>query len=76
MDCPVGPREIIKEGINGILVPLSKNEDENVKNLSLTLQKALEGKIKIGTQMEIRESVMQFMPEKIVKDWKKLLSAN
>lgn len=72
MDCPVGLREIIKEGVNGTIVSLTKNEESNIERLSVTLLKAIKGEIKIGTQQAMRESIARFMPQEVFKEWLRL----
>ena len=60
-DCPVGPSEIIQNGINGYLVP-SRNE----KKLIETIEKSLEQTWEIK---QLRKSVGILNPDKIVKQY-------
>lgn len=70
-DCPCGgPRELIKSGKNGLLVPC---DDENV--LAQALDKMLSNPQRAMQMGEnSRQAAQQFRPEIILKQWEKLLN--
>lgn len=71
-DCPNGPREIIKNGINGFLV-----EAENVEQLAEKLLMLMESK-ELRTQMGISAFAesKRFGIDEILPQWIKLLEKN
>lgn len=65
LNCPSGPREIIKNDINGYLI----TEDDNfVEKISLAVTKNWDTDI-------MRQSIKQFMPEYILPQYEKILSS-
>ncbi|MEL0456921.1 glycosyltransferase [Flavobacteriaceae bacterium SZ-1-7] len=67
-DCKSGPKEIIKNEINGILV-----EDQNESQLTLALNKLLESSFYENLKMNTHVGLEKFSEEKIVQDWINLL---
>jgi len=69
-DCPSGPREIIRDGVDGVLVPA-----ENVDALSHAMQELMEDQIKrtrIATKaLEVQE---RFDIGNIMKQWEMLVN--
>jgi glycosyltransferase involved in cell wall biosynthesis len=69
-DCPFGPREIIKDGVNGVLV---KNGD--IKTLSETIAKlASDDGYRLNLAAGTAGSVDKFSLEEVAADWDKLFS--
>ncbi|MHA1343499.1 MAG: glycosyltransferase, partial [Promethearchaeota archaeon] len=67
-DCPSGPREIIKNGVNGILVPL-KNDEIFVKEILDLLSD--KGKMQ-RLSKEAMKRVQEFKIDSIIKQYTKL----
>ncbi len=67
-DCPYGPSDIIKENIDGYLVP-----NGDIKTLSKRIIHLIESKSKRKEMgINARENVLRFSPEVIVPKWDKL----
>ena len=69
-DCPYGPRELIKDGENGFLIPYD-NDALFIEKLTFLMENPEERK-KMG--IVAKESVKRFDKEKIMSQWKKLLT--
>jgi len=67
VDCPTGPSDIIEDGVNGILIPLTSDE-EIVERLSEVLQGFLEGKF-VFDEEKIKDSVVEHDPAMVVEKW-------
>jgi glycosyltransferase involved in cell wall biosynthesis len=69
-DCPYGPAEIIKDGIDGILV-----ENQNTRRLSQAIQKLIEDEELRSTlaneAIKVRE---RYSIDKIANEWESLIS--
>jgi glycosyltransferase involved in cell wall biosynthesis len=69
-DCPTGPRELIRNGVNGLLVP---DGDEDA--LAAALLAAIEDvplRRALGTAA--RESVARYAPSAVAESWARLLA--
>lgn len=67
-DCPSGPNEIIKDGINGILVPV-KNEKKLAETIiNLLNNKSLVKKI----SSNVKKDIKKFSIEKMVEEYSRL----
>ena len=69
-DCPYGPREIIKDGENGFLIPY--NDDALFVEKLTYLMNHPEERQRMG--IAAKESVKRFDKEKIMNQWKELLT--
>ncbi len=68
-DCPYGPREIIDNGVNGILIPT-----DNVDALIEAIKKLLQNKeLKEKLVLNGFQKVMKFDISKVVKDYEEML---
>lgn len=68
-DCPTGPRDIIRHGIDGLLIP---GEDASALEEGLSdLMSDKEMREKMGAKA--REVVDRFSPEKVMKMWEELV---
>lgn len=69
-DCPAGPREILRDGLDGVLVP-----DGNVEELANAMIRLMSNeteRARLGARgAEILE---RFCPEKVMAMWEKLLT--
>jgi len=64
-DCPSGPRDIVKNAVDGYLVPA-----ENIEVLALKMMDLMQDDQKRKAfGLNARENVKRFMPERIVKEW-------
>ena len=64
-DCPSGPRDIIKDTVDGYLVPA-----ENIEALALKMMDLMEDDQKRKVfGLSAKENVKRFMPERIVREW-------
>lgn len=69
-DCPTGPKDIIRDGIDGILVP---PEDANI--LESSLEKLMENnKIRDEMGLKAKEVVNRFSVQKVMGLWEKLIN--
>ena len=70
-DCPAGPRDIIKDGISGYLIP-----QNDMGSFEETLKKLMGQPDRIQTMGKVAyESSEQWRDENILKKWKEVLSA-
>lgn len=69
-DCPQGPREIIEDGRNGFLIPYD-DDALFIEKLSFLIENP-EEREKMGRAA--KESVKRFDKEKIMNQWKELLT--
>ncbi|MEM3872042.1 MAG: glycosyltransferase [Nitrososphaeria archaeon] len=72
VDCPVGPNEIIINGINGLLVSLYHNEEKTIKALASAIENVLSRKIVFDEKI-VQASIQRFTLDKVLSDWNKLL---
>lgn len=74
-DCPCGPKDIIDDGKDGLLV-----ENENIEKLAEKIAYLIENEnIRMDMGRQARINAQRFQMENIVKQWKRLfeeLSAN
>jgi glycosyltransferase involved in cell wall biosynthesis len=71
-DCPCGPREIISNFRNGILV-----KDQNIEKLTEAMNKLVEDeKLYQSCKQNAKESIAPFLLETIGKQWMDLLKIN
>lgn len=71
-DCPCGPREIISNFYNGILV-----EDQNIKKLTEAMNLFVEDeKLYLYCKQNAKESVSPFLLDTIGKQWLDLMQIN
>gem|GEM_PF-737960 len=71
VDCPVGPSDIIKNGINGVLIDLT-TDDEIVKRLANTLEELCEGKIVFNGYL-IKSLAEEYDVSTVTKKWVELI---
>jgi len=71
VDCPTGPGDIIQNGINGVLIPFTSDE-QIVKDLSQVLKQFLDGKLMFDED-KIKASVVEHDPSMVVEKWIKLI---
>jgi len=71
VDCPVGPGDIIHDGVNGVLIPLTSDE-QIIKDLSDVLKEVLEGKF-VFDEDKIKASVADHDPSAVVRKWIELI---
>lgn len=71
-DCPHGPSDIIKNGVNGILV-----ENGNVEKLALAIEKLIENN-EFRKQLSVKslENAKKYNLENIFNQWETVLNAN
>ncbi|AFZ00159.1 glycosyltransferase family 4 protein [Calothrix sp. PCC 6303] len=68
-DCPSGPREIIRDGIDGILV-----ENENISSLSTAIARLIsDPQERQRLSKNASEGIERFELKKIVQSWEKLV---
>jgi glycosyltransferase involved in cell wall biosynthesis len=69
-DCPTGPREVVHDGVDGILVPA-----EDVEKLAAAIQQMLEDpRMRQAYSVAGRESARSFSMEAVGARWDELLS--
>ncbi|MGK7935218.1 MAG: glycosyltransferase family 4 protein [Xenococcaceae cyanobacterium] len=69
-DCPSGPREIIRHGIDGLLIP---NQDHN--SLAQAMASLMEDKQRRQQlAQEAKQGLNKFYPETIISRWESLLT--
>jgi len=73
MDCPVGPRSIIRPGFNGFLVPFSTDERENVSNLGKAIETMAHGSVPFSPVAISDDAMVRFEPQGSVKKWEELI---
>jgi len=71
VDCPTGPSDIIEDGVNGILIPLTSDE-EIIERLREVFEGFLEGKF-VFDEEKIRNSVVKHDPSVVVEKWIELI---
>jgi len=71
VDCPTGPSDIIEDGVNGILIPLTSDE-EIIERLREVFEGFLEGKF-VFDEKKIRNSVVEHDPSVVVEKWIELI---
>jgi len=71
VDCSTGPGDIIQNGINGVLIPFTSDE-QIVKDLSQVLKQFLDGKLMFDED-KIKASVVEHDPSMVVEKWIKLI---
>lgn len=70
-DCPVGPKEIIKDGENGYLIP-QNNINEMANKINLLIQ---DDQRRISFSKCARKGLEKFDVNTIIKEWDSLLSS-
>lgn len=69
-DCRMGPREIVRNNIDGIVVA-----DKDTVSFISSLQKLMRDKeLRVKMSKETREDANRFMPETIVNQWEELFT--
>ncbi len=74
LDCPVGPSEVVLDGVNGILVPFGSTEDETIQRLADAFSTIASGRV-VFDENTVRNSVNRYMPDVVKKEWEKFLRA-
>lgn len=71
VDCQSGPKEIVQDGRNGLLVP-----NHNIEALANAMSRMISDKeLYAQTKAFAKESVAHLKPEKIAKDWDLLIKS-
>lgn len=68
-DCMTGPREIVRDEIDGFLIPVGNKEEFARKAMKLMEDETLRQKF----SMEARNNLSKFKKEKIIEQWRKLI---
>ncbi|NLG95380.1 MAG: glycosyltransferase family 4 protein [Acetomicrobium flavidum] len=72
LNCPVGPSEIVQNGVNGLLVPFGSQEEETIQNLVKAFSSIADGVVKFN-ENELPASVARYLPPSVEKQWKDFL---
>lgn len=68
-DCDTGPRDIIKNGIDGFLIPM---DDEN-KYLNAMVNLSQDASLLVSMSKESRKNAVMFSPENVFGKWENVL---
>ncbi|MEP2279025.1 glycosyltransferase family 4 protein [Maribacter sp.] len=69
-DCPTGPQELIKDGVNGFLTPV-----DNIEILAKTIDKLIRNKdLRQIMGQKAAKSVTHLEEDKVTKHWEKLIN--
>lgn len=68
-DCMTGPKEIVRDGIDGFLVPMGDKEEFALKTMRLIEDETLRQRFSV----EAKHNLGKFKKEKIMEQWRKLI---
>lgn len=74
LDCPVGPRAIIKDRVNGLLVSFGSTEEETIQNLADAFSLVADGRV-LFDEAHIKDSVKPYQKPLVKLQWEEFLSA-